>query len=110
MSARVSPAERAALPVARAALESRASAYGVSDAIVFALGSAGLLQSPETAAELVRLRKRVAELETAARAGAGIFQQIAARAQDGQWPGRPMLIDAATQLDRLARGGEPVER
>jgi hypothetical protein len=51
VSARVSAAERAALPVARAALESQGSAYGVSDAIVFALGAAGLLMSPDVAAE-----------------------------------------------------------
>jgi hypothetical protein len=60
VSALVSAAERAALPVARAALESRASAYGVSDTIVFALGSAGLLQSPETAAEVQALREQLA--------------------------------------------------
>jgi hypothetical protein len=62
MSARVSAAERAALPVARAALESQASGYGVSDAIVFALGAAGLLMSPEVAAELARLRAGVVPL------------------------------------------------
>jgi hypothetical protein len=60
MSAQITPEERAALPVARAALESRASAYGVSDTIVFALGSAGLLQSPETAAEVQALREQLA--------------------------------------------------
>lgn len=57
MSARVSAAERAALPVARAALESQGSAYGVSDAIVFALGGAQLLQSPETVANAEHVAK-----------------------------------------------------
>lgn len=74
MSARVSAAERAALPVARAALESRASAYGVADTIVFALGGAQLLQSPETAAELAALRVRVAELEKAASADLTVYR------------------------------------
>lgn len=77
MNARVTAAERAALPVARAALESQASAYGMADTIVFALGAAQLLQSPETAAnaehvakclverteELMAAGARVAELE-----------------------------------------------
>jgi hypothetical protein len=63
VSGRISAAERAALPVARAALEGRASAYGPADAIVFALGSAQLLQTPEAGAEVERLQKRVAELE-----------------------------------------------
>jgi hypothetical protein len=64
VTGRVTAEERAALPVARAALVGRASAYGPADAIVFALGGAGLLQSPETAAELEQLRARVTELET----------------------------------------------
>jgi hypothetical protein len=164
VSARITAAEKAALPVARAALESRQSAYGTVDAIVFALGAAGLLatpevveafdtaeaeeypagrvarlrtalgvmqaarrrqpdglvplvwalenacllQSPETAAELLRLRTRVVELETAARAGAGIFRQIADQSEPEQWPGQPMLLDAAAQLDRIAAVGEPL--
>jgi hypothetical protein len=51
------------LPVARAALVGRASAYGPADAIVFALGGAGLLMAPDAAVELEQLRARVAELE-----------------------------------------------
>lgn len=43
--------------VARAALESSASAYGPADAIVGGLDAAGLLQCPERAEELTRLRK-----------------------------------------------------
>lgn len=50
------PAERAALKVADAAAEGPASAYGLPNAIVFALGSAGLLMDPETAAELAEYR------------------------------------------------------
>lgn len=57
MTGQISDAERAALPVGRAALEGRASAYGIADSIVFALGSAGLLQTPETAAAMEQLRK-----------------------------------------------------
>jgi hypothetical protein len=41
-------------------------AYDLSSQAAFALESAQLLQSPETAAELERLRKQVAELEAAA--------------------------------------------
>jgi hypothetical protein len=65
MSGLISPAVRAARKVAAAAMESPASAYGVIDTIVFALDSAQLLQSPETAADLARLRERVTELEAA---------------------------------------------
>lgn len=61
MTGRISDVVRAAMPVARAALE-RASAHGPADAIVVALDAAGLLQSPETAAELVRLRQERAAL------------------------------------------------
>ena len=60
------PAERLALKTANAALESPDASYDLVSTIVFALGSAQLLQSPETAAELVELRERVAELEAAA--------------------------------------------
>lgn len=52
----ITPTERTALGVARAALEGRASAYGPADAIVFALSSARLLQDPDTAAEAERLQ------------------------------------------------------
>lgn len=58
----ISDAERAAFPVARAALVGRASAYGPVDAIVFALGSSQLLRTPEEAAELERLRAERAAL------------------------------------------------
>jgi hypothetical protein len=56
VSGLISPAARAALAVAKAAVESPASAYGICDAVVFALDDAQLLQSPETAAEFARLR------------------------------------------------------
>lgn len=56
MSPVISAAVRAALPVARHALESSDAAYGVPDAIVVQLDTAGLLQSPETAAELTSYR------------------------------------------------------
>lgn len=66
MSGLISPEARAARTVALAAVESPASAYGIADAVVFALDSAQLLQSPEIAAELARLRARVTELERSA--------------------------------------------
>lgn len=62
MTTHITPEMRAARPVAQAALEGRASAYGPVDAIVTALDSAGLLQSPERAAELARLRAERATL------------------------------------------------
>jgi hypothetical protein len=46
-------------------IESRNPGYSLLDQVVFALGSAQLLQSPESAAELEQLRERVAELEAA---------------------------------------------
>lgn len=52
------PAERAALKVADAAAEGPASAYGLPSAIVFALGSAGLLMDPKTATELDEYRRQ----------------------------------------------------
>ena len=59
------PTERLALKTANAALlESNDGFCDLVATVVFALGSAQLLQSPETAAELARLRARVAELET----------------------------------------------
>jgi hypothetical protein len=58
----ITPEIRTALGVARAALEGRDSAYGPADAIVGGLDSAGLLMSPETAAELTRLRREHAAL------------------------------------------------
>lgn len=62
MTTHITPEIRAALGVARAALEGRDSAYGPADAIVGGLDSAGLLMSPETAAELARLRREHAAL------------------------------------------------
>ncbi|MFJ6935731.1 hypothetical protein [Streptomyces sp. NPDC101132] len=49
-------AELAALKVAHAAESTRDASYDLVSTVVFALGSAQLLQSPETAAELARLR------------------------------------------------------
>lgn len=57
------PTELLALRTAHAAEASKDASYDLVSTIVFALGSAQLLQSPETAAELARLRARVAELE-----------------------------------------------
>lgn len=55
-------AERAALKVAQAATMTPDASYDLVSAVVFALGSAQLLQSPETAAELEKLREQVARL------------------------------------------------
>ncbi|WP_143670443.1 hypothetical protein [Streptomyces antimycoticus] len=58
MTTSPTPAERAALRVAHAVpLESKNPGYSLIDQIVFALGSAQLLQPPEMAAELEQLRK-----------------------------------------------------
>lgn len=50
------PAERAALRVAQAATMTPDASYDLVSTVVFALSSAQLLQSPETAAELARLQ------------------------------------------------------
>jgi hypothetical protein len=55
-------AVRAALDAARRALQDPASAHGPVETVVLALDAAGLLQSPETAAELARLRQERAAL------------------------------------------------
>lgn len=61
------PAELLAIRTGNAALlASVDSSCDIVATIVFALGSAQLLQSPESAAEVQRLRARVAELEAAA--------------------------------------------
>lgn len=57
------PTELLALKAAHAAEASKDASYDLVSTIVFALGAAQLLQAPETPAELVRLRARVAELE-----------------------------------------------
>ncbi|MGW6566482.1 hypothetical protein [Streptomyces sp. NPDC054975] len=58
------PTEKLALKTANAALLESKDAYcDMVATVVFALGSAQLLQSPETAAELATLRTRVNELE-----------------------------------------------
>ncbi|MFI1938364.1 hypothetical protein ACH44C_14450, partial [Streptomyces purpureus] len=58
------PTELLALKTANAALlESNDSFCDMVATVVFALGSAQLLQSPEIAAEMSALRARVAELE-----------------------------------------------
>lgn len=60
------PAESAALRVANAAVRNSSSPNSyILDTAVFALGSAGLLQSPESAAELNRWRERTEEAEIA---------------------------------------------
>ncbi|MEU9861284.1 hypothetical protein AB0D99_10430 [Streptomyces sp. NPDC047971] len=59
------PTELLALKTANAALlESNDSFCDLVATVVFALGSAQLLQPPETAAELAALRARVTELES----------------------------------------------
>jgi len=61
------PAELLAIRTGNAALlNSPDSTCDIVSTIVFALGSACLLRSPETADEVKRLRARVAELEAAA--------------------------------------------
>lgn len=56
------PAELAALRVAQAAAATPDGSYDLVSSIVFALGRAGVLQTPETAADADRLRARIAEL------------------------------------------------
>ncbi|MER8158111.1 hypothetical protein [Streptomyces sp. NPDC094472] len=72
MTTSPTPAERAALKVAQAATSTPDASYDLVSAIVFALGSAQLLQSPETAAELEQLRARAAEVSPWQRATDGL--------------------------------------
>lgn len=74
------PTELLALRTANAALMSVDSSYDFASTIVFALGSAQLLQSPETAAELARLRAQVSELEATAE-----LARTEALADAGNW-------------------------
>jgi hypothetical protein len=43
---RITDAVRAAMPIARGALEGRASTYGIAGSIVLALNKAGMLRLP----------------------------------------------------------------
>ncbi|MFD8075863.1 hypothetical protein ACFV3E_24805 [Streptomyces sp. NPDC059718] len=86
-------AERTALQVARVALQSADTAYGIPDAIVSALSERGLLMDPEIAAvmasagpEIQRLNERIVELE------AGIAWRDAER---GQWADVHSLVERA---------------
>jgi hypothetical protein len=111
VSGRISAAERAALPVARAALEGRASAYGPADAIVFALGGAGLLQSPEAAAELEAERRSMNEaLDGAAKAIAEKDQRIAELEKAEQERGRAEIRTILRRSIGDAEEGDPADR
>ena len=76
--------------------------YDLSSQAAFALESAQLLQSPETAAELKRLRDRVTELETAAsdqqRKG---FQAAIEVMRQEKLPMSVGLLEAQLELDDL---------
>lgn len=76
---RITDAERAALPVARAAVEGRASAYGPADAVVFALGGSQMLRTPAEAAGLERLHRERAETNAVLAAGDEERAQLRAR-------------------------------
>ncbi|MCQ6250860.1 hypothetical protein [Streptomyces malaysiensis] len=78
MTAFPTPAERAALKVAQAAAMTSDASYELVSAVVFALGSAQLLQSPETAAELTQMRARVAELEAGQQRATAHGEKLAA--------------------------------
>lgn len=56
MNARITQVEQDALRFARAALESRDTAYGIPDAIVRALSAKGLLAGPEVGGDAITLR------------------------------------------------------
>ncbi|MDI9885355.1 hypothetical protein QMZ92_13355 [Streptomyces sp. HNM0645] len=85
------PAERLALKTANAALLSRDASYDLVSTIVFALGSAQLLQSPETAEETRELQSRASRLHiawgmarTRARSVGSAADRYAARARELQ--------------------------
>lgn len=66
MTSRIPAEVRAALPVARRAIESPASSYGLADAVVGALHAAGMLRLPSTDQPVpYELTERATEAETA---------------------------------------------
>lgn len=71
--------QRSALAVARGAIEGRASAYGLADAVVFALSAADLLITAEDAEELERLRQERADTTAALADAAEERGRLAAR-------------------------------
>lgn len=93
------PAELTALKVADAAAMSPASAYGLPSVIVFALGSAGLLIDPETAAELAEYRRQLplllAERHTTNEALSQASEQVADMVQ--QLASASASMDVATK-------------
>lgn len=76
---RITDAERAALAVAQAAVEGRASSYGPADAVVFALSSAQLLRAPGEATAVERLQQERFELIAALAAASEERGQLVAR-------------------------------
>lgn len=62
---RITLAEQAALPIAKAALEGRGSSYGIADSIVFALGETGMLRlsAPAEPSGALSEQQRAALLE-----------------------------------------------
>lgn len=82
-------AELAALPVARKGLESKASGYGIADAIVFTLGAAGLLASDAVvrdAAAAATEHGLTAEAHTRLRAALGLMHEARRVSGDGLVP------------------------
>lgn len=75
----ITPEIRTALGMARAAMEGEASPHGPATTIVLALASAGLIQSPERAAELDRLRRQCAVLAEGTEAAAAGRAALCAR-------------------------------
>lgn len=94
-------AERAALKVAQAATMTPDASYDLVSAVVFALGSAQLLQSPETAAEL--------EKQSAAAQDAGYAAAIEVMRQE-KLPMSVGLLEAQRELDALDAGVSPWQR
>jgi len=75
VTGQISDAERAALPIAKAAIEGRASSYGLADSVVFALSAAGMLRLlPATSTGTPMPEHQLAEIEARA-----------AAAFDGPW-------------------------
>lgn len=86
MTTSPTPAERAALRVAQAATMTPDASYDMTSAIVFALGSAQLLQSPETAAELEALRSELSGRKRAyADAVASVARLVKERTELEKW-------------------------
>lgn len=106
----ITPAVRAAVDAARRAMEGLASPHGPAETIVLALADMQLLQDPETAAELVRLRTERASLNDVLAGGdeeRGLLRERLAELQPYEAL-HPQFCDAGQHRSWFADASVPV--